>query len=534
VGRLGLVAACVVLVAFALVLVFVREERGPVRVTRDAPSTTRASGDPPAGLEVAAAAGADEPVRTESAALRATRIAEDAVEPRGEIHGRLVEAESGVPLAAEKLVLLASPGNTVAETLRTSADGSFTSTRRFPRGPVRAWVSEPDSRALLGRHEAQFDPEDAREWLVPVPPAPELEGPGTALHGLVVDLDGRAVEGATVKLFPLGAPGKVDCGSSTSASGEFDLQELEAGPHRLLVQGRFVSSAPLDLALVEGQNDAGRILLPAAPPAGALRGRLLCEDGRGDPFAALLLRELDSGKQLAVPSDWTFFSEDDGITSFEIPDLPGGQYELAVVPLDGREYEPPFLRASPPADGLEFRARVALPRANRLRVRDAESGAELQGFVMLGRIRGQWTPRDLGPKGMLPGSFDRWVVYAEGHRPARGDFAGAAEVEVTGEDGAEVHEVEVSLERGHGLAVLFRDIASDRLLAPEFEDLLGAALEGVTVLADGEPLARSDEEGLAVLDLPREGAQLSFERPGWRVVGEREVEGALLVHLARD
>src|SRR6185295_16355913 len=148
----------------------------------------------------------------------------------------------------------------VAETLRTSADGTFTSTRRFPRGIVRAWVSEPDSRALLVRHEAQFDPEVAGEWLVPVPPAAEsaatIDEParGTTLHGLVVDLDGRAVEGATVKLFPLGAPGKVDCGSSTGASGEFDLEELGVGPHRLLVQGRFVSSAPLDLALVEGQN----------------------------------------------------------------------------------------------------------------------------------------------------------------------------------------------------------------------------------------------------------------------------------------
>ncbi len=535
--RLGFVAACGVLLVAALLLL--RRERGD-EGGAGALATSRVeiaeAASPPASAEFVA----PEPTSWPAALPTSERVASADAPLRGTLRGRLVEAGSGAPLHAERVILLASPRNAVAETLRTRPDGSFASVRRFPRGLVRAWVSEPETRALLVRYEAEFEPNSPGEWLVPVPPSPasamplELAEGQVALHGMVVDLAGRPVAGAQVKLFPLASPGQVSCDSSTDAAGEFRLQDLARGPQRLLVQGRFASSAPHDVVLVEGRNEAGRILLPAAASVGALRGSLVAEEGGAHPIAVLLLRELASGKELAVTADWSLFSgENDGVASFAIETVPDGDYELAVVAVDGRVYEPALLRVSPPADGLEFRARAVPPRFFALRVHDASTGAELEDFTTLARIRGQWCGADIEG---LPGGFDRWVVCREGYRPARGDFARAVRVldPDADEEGWELYEVEVALERGHGLALLCKDIESDRLLAPEFDELFGPGVEGVTVLADGKAVAHSDSDGLALLDLPRAPDRLEFARPGWRVVGENRVEGVHFVHLARE
>jgi len=402
------------------------------------------------------------------------------------------------------------PGIDLVAPARTPADRLPVSVRETLAAEVRA------TRRVRVETEADADLEDDVE---------------VALHGTVVDLGGGAVEGAQVKVFSLAAPGEVSCGSSTDAAGEFLVEELRRGPHRLLVQGRFASSAPLDLVLGEGRNEAGPILLPAAASAGALRGRLVAEDGGDDPMGVVVLREVASGKEFAVTTSWSLFaSEADGVASFAIEGLPAGEYELSLVPLDGRRYQPATVRAAPPEEGLEFRARSGPRREVALRVLDGATREELDDHVALVRLHGQWLPGESeGWEGC-----DRWVAYAEGYRPARGDFSRARPVVNPDGEDCERLEVEVALEPGHGLAVLFKDIESDRLLAPEFEDLVGPGVKGVTVLADGEPLARSDSDGLAVLALPRASAQLSFDSPGWRVVGEQTVEGVLFVHLAHE
>src|SRR5262245_51654760 len=126
------------------------------------------------------------------AAVLPTSTRESPALPRGPLHGRLVDAETRAPLELERVVLLASPDNSVAETLRSTPDGRFTSTRAFPRGTVRAWIKDMASGALLVRHEADFDPERAGDWLVPVPAptaataAEPEDAESTLLHGRVV------------------------------------------------------------------------------------------------------------------------------------------------------------------------------------------------------------------------------------------------------------------------------------------------------------------------------------------------------------
>lgn len=344
-GKLGLVLASVALLVVALLLV--RREPGDQGRTGSC-ATPRAELDAAAPLPATLAFDAP----GEQATLPTSRRvdATDA-QPRGPLRGRLVEAGSGAALCVERVVLLASPRNAVAETLRTRPDGSFTSQRPFPRGLVRAWVSGPETHSPSVRHEAEFDPLGADEWLVPVPSSPASAASlavaqgAVVLHGLVLDLAGQPVEGAQVKLFPLAATGQVSCAVSTGAAGEFRLEELARGGHRLLVQGRFASSAPLELVLEEGWNEAGRILLPAAAVAGAVRGRLLAEADGEDPFAVVLLRELSSGKELVATTDWSLFSgENDGVTNFALEAVPAGDFELTVVSIDGRAYAPAVLR----------------------------------------------------------------------------------------------------------------------------------------------------------------------------------------------
>jgi hypothetical protein len=245
--KLGLVVAFAVLLAATLLLLLLpgglREESragAPVLPRLELPEAA-----PPRAVADSLA-----PTSRSDLLPDSKRVAAAEAQPRGILRGRLVEAGTGAPLHTERIVLLASPRNAVAESLRTGPDGSFASARRFPRGPVRAWVSEPETHALLARHEAEFEPASPDAWLVPVPRSPPPGAPSevgeveVALHGLVVDLAGLPVEGAQVKLFSLAAPGEVSCGSATDAAGEFRLQDLARGPHRLLVQGRFASSAP--------------------------------------------------------------------------------------------------------------------------------------------------------------------------------------------------------------------------------------------------------------------------------------------------
>lgn len=536
-SRWGLVAVCGAGLALAALLL-VRGRNGS-EVTQAGAST--AAGDEPDSptdeLHEPALAPLALPRESLVAAWRESPLD---VLPRAPLFGRLVEAGSRVALAVERIVLLASPDNSVAETLRSRLDGSFTSTRSFPRGSVRAWVKDPASGELLVRHEAEFDPERAGEWLVPVPsaaparpargeePAKERAEEGTSVRGRVIDLAALPVANALVKVIPLGAPGEVRHGD-TDPSGGFALP-LVPGAHRLIVQGRFATSAAFEFVAVEGANDAGTILLPAAASAGDLRGRLVADRDEDEPFAFLVLRELARGRELVVTSEWErFWGEKDGISAFAIEGVPPGDYELEVVGVDGREYEPEVLRVSPPAEGLEFRARGPAPVEVVLVVRDELSGQPVESFSSLGRIHGHWVG-DLDAE--LSRAFDRWAIQADGYRPAQGDFTDGRMV--ADEEGREHIELEVALRRGLGGAVLFKDLESDRLVAPELDGFLTAGLADVQVRADGEVVARSDPSGLAVFSLLRAPERLEFVRPGWRVASDRVDEGVRVVFLVRE
>lgn len=453
--------------------------------------------------------------------------------PRGRLHGRLVRAGGG-PFRAERIVVLASEGDSVAETLRSDAEGRFTSERAFPRGLVRAFVRDPRSGAMLARHEARFDPESRDPWLVPVETeAPLATGPRAGddearLHGRVVDLAMLPVARAVVKVIPLEGTGRVAAVGSDEG-GEFVVEGLAPGRQRLLVQGRFASTPPLELVLVAGANEVGTVLLAAPRPAGAIRGRLLAREESEDPFGVLVLRDLASGKEIATATPFfDLLGSGDGKGTFEFPDVPAGRYELTQIPMDGRTYEPTSLEVEPPAEGLEFRSIRSAPAGYALRVLAAESGEELASVLLL-HVHGQWFGEQLSPGESLNWALPvPWIVCAQGRRAARGRFPELRE------DQAQPIPIEVVLESGHAEVLIFKDVASDRLLAPEFEAEFAPGLPGVSVRVDGRPVATSDADGLVLLDLARAPERVEFALPGWRVLADEKRAWARLVQLVRE
>ena len=106
---------------------------------------------------------------------------------------------------------------------------------------------------------------------------------------------------------------------------------------------------------------------------------------------------------------------------------------------------------------------------------------------------------------------------------------------VRGDEGEERLEIEIALRPGHGAALLFRDLDSDRLVVPQDErGLIAPGLADVLVVADGQVVARSDSDGLAVLDLARAPERLEFTRPGWRVAGEHTEDSVRYVFMTRE
>lgn len=514
----------------ALVVVLLCFERGSERpaVPREGGDEARQGVSAPADLGSPTVDAALEPPHTRGA-VEASARREDAAArvPSGPIRGRLVEESGGAPLAVVRLLLFASPGEKVAESLLTDADGTFMTARAFPRGAVRVWVRDPVSKALIVRHEAPFDPEARGPWSVPVPPGLPVARPadrdaGTAaLRGRVVAHGGRGVEGVLVRAMPLGG-GPLARSKASDERGEFHLTQLSPGSCRVIALAAFGASAMVELVLEEGENDLGELFLPVEESPGPIRGRLVAEPGGEEPFGILILREVQGGRELALFSGFST-SEDDTQALFEIPGVPPGSYELSVVAIDGRRYAPAAQLLSPPCEGVEFRAEATRGLFYVLDVRDRASGAKLEA-IALGRTRGQWWGYAAGDPAFTR-AVDRWLVYAPEHRAARGDFSRAVPTG-TDDDGFALARVEVELERGYALALLFKDAAGTRLVAPELGDFLGDGLAGVQVFDGTTLVAESDADGLALVDLPRAPERLHYGLPGWRPAGERD-EGVI-------
>jgi hypothetical protein len=433
----------------------------------------------------------------------------------------LVLAAVGLLLAG---LWLALSGGRVAAPASVAVEGAT------ERAEAPAREAELSAAELPAPERSRREPLAARRKQGPRAVEEETLAPDEVAvqRGKVVSRSGRGIPDALVKALPMRAGGVIDC-QTTDEHGEFELNSIGPGRYHLLAQGVLAVSAPLEVALRAGENRPVVLTLPVEDSPGPIRGRLVASAGKGDPYGVVVVRQGGSERRLAVPTRFELFSGgDDGEAEFQIAGLPPGEYVLSLVSVDGRPYEPAELRVSPPAEGLEFRS-DELPRGYAFSVRQAGSGEAIERALVLGRIQDQWWGGEDPPS--LTVGFERWIAYAPGFRPQRGDFRRAGPF--TEEDDVMVAHVEVELTPGFGLAVLFKDAASPSLVAPAFEDCFGAGIGRAQVLADGRVVATSDADGLALVDLPRAPARLEFRKVGWRMAGEREEDGLRWVHMLR-
>jgi len=462
---------------------------------------------------------------------------------RAPVRGQLVRAEDGSLLREQKLLLLASAENRVTETLTTDARGAFTSTRAFPRGELRAWVKDPESKATLTKHAAPFEPGSEAAWLVPVP-APQTTEPAepervplvvdddeALVRVRIVDLEGRPREDVLLRFVP-------EEDQLSLAMAETDGQgraELVLFPGRYRIVGGALGARlePTRVALSVGENELGTLVLPVSTGSAFLAGTVHGVSEESDPFGVVYLRELESGRTFAAHT--VLFGTSDGEENFRIEGLAPGPYQVSFMGLDGLEYLPAALDCVAPAEGLIFRASAGKPLSYRFEVLTS-GGSPAQGARVYARFKGRWMQAaDEGDDEVPAGFGDEWLVLADGCRPRRGRFPQEAPIVEQDEEGRDIALVRVLLEPGHGEVVLCLDVEGEGPLDYLGSDVgVGVGLAGVDLRIDGARSATSDADGLIVLDVERAPERIELVKPGWRLLERRDEEGMPLALFARQ
>lgn len=361
-----------------------------------------------------------------------------------------------------------------------------------------------------------------------------------AVFGFVFDERGTPRAQVSVEAVQL-SEARAECaGTVTGANGRYQLSAASPGRMQLV----FTSSGStrrerLQLDTPRGLTRAPDVVVPAASGgavAGSLRSprprqytdKVLVRalDGSGFVLSAMVgLQTRDRWSPVSGPASPT--SSDGPFTmGFRLDGVPAGRYEVSIAAADGQRWLPSRLVIEAPAGGLAFQLDEAPPPlAYHLEVRDAESGATLEGpeaSVSDALGAPAWYER-LAPGAPLlelsePRPFG-WSVKAPGYASASGterDFQG---------DGAR-RTLTVALRRGFAARLRLYDWSQSTggrgwTHAPSRGwNLPGPA--GVQVFADGALVVTSDERGIATFDLAAEPKRIELRLPGWRVIESRD------------
>lgn len=419
----------------------------------------------------------DEPDTTSSTEARPTGS--------GPIRGRLRIAHTGQTLDEALTIRLRAGNLSVKETVQSAPDGSFRSQRSFPRGFVLGEVLRPTGDPA-GDVEAYFDPSSPEVFLLDVPWR-------NFVRGRLVDHSGEALEDVEVQLLQGGSEKPVDRRGSS-----FTGLDLDVGSCTVAMQRGF-EHHELSTIVRRGPNELGDVLVPFRERVGPIRGRLRSVDG--DPAGTLVLTDLASG----VTYETEAGGETEGVAEFEFAELPRGDYRLRLFSRDGQRYADRTRYLRPPATDVEF---VALGANEPLVIRAFDGEEELFALAWV-LSSGRWCVRGRMSEyaSIEPSEVERWLLLSKGRRPASGRAPQSARIDVP-------------LELGWGCALFFREGPGGN--SPETK----GPIAGIEILADGLPVARSDQDGVALVSLPREPGKLQCVLDGWVFLeGDVEVGG---------
>ncbi|TAH36766.1 MAG: sigma-70 family RNA polymerase sigma factor [Planctomycetota bacterium] len=395
--------------------------------------------------------------------------------------------------------------------VRTDADGRFALSMPASR-KVTLSVRGTSIRLAPDQHWADIVLED-----------------GVTLSGQVLDLEGAAVAGAHVQLFPH-ARGSWPPMARTDAAGNFTLH-LQDAPDSGTLSVRRDGYAPVVLESVPLEPAAAPLQVRLAPER-VLAGKVVDAAGAPAGFARLRLDVASPADSAGNPwlagASGMFGFEDmktDEAGLFRIGGLQDAVYRLWVVPL-GSKHPQAFTEVHAGAEDLHIVLGDGLERllTVRGRVTDARGGTPVPRFTVMVELRRSWGAfeefQDSEGFFTLPGQDPERVrsitVSAEGYAEWRRDVDTAAagfldlEVQLLAERSARVRVLSPAGAPLAAAEVAARD-ADGRTLRLRVPDVFGWGTS-VDTDAQGEALLRGLPDAVVTLLVspPDGGPPLEF------------------------
>jgi len=349
------------------------------------------------------------------------------------------------------------------------------------------------------------------------------------LCGRVVDERGLPRAGIQVDALHLPSAGVERMKTLTGQSGTYQLDADEPGRMQVVLsQPSSTSTHRMLFDVPRGLLRAADVVLAHAPEVGSIQGTIQSRSGLRVEATARL-RALD-GSEYELECPLGFRDARDGAQrrssrfrpdEFLFEDAPAGRFELSIVSAKGFRPTPSSVEVETPASGIVFTIDDSVPLVRYfLDVHDEGTGAALEASFECFREDGQSLGRSCPGKDtelmeLAEGVAFDWCVTAPGHGRAVGterDFRG----------GESKRSASVELHSGFGARLVFVD--GSRSLHEFRYDLglalrrRGALVSGVEVRADGVLVGRSDERGIADLELPAKPRRIEFARAGYRAL----------------
>lgn len=328
------------------------------------------------------------------------------------------------------------------------------------------------------------------------------------LEGVVRDESGPVADAAVTVTARRKGRGPGPRTERTDADGRFRFLGLAPGDVSVSATSPWDSSTSQQLTLPGGQTVTANLTVARKPMAGRIRGKVVSDSGKYARRVQITLTS-NAGDASRAPLTRTadFVLHGGG---FDFGELPAGNYRLQLVEDDWFEWKPRRIDVTLPdehSETLEFRVHDMVAAADLVfDVKDADNGIPLRNFhLTLSTFDGDRSMRTTSGRIVYEAyPEDRrllWRLDADGYPPVTGTLDSFAVRTIS--DGRLRRTCEVNLRPGWGEYVRAENQRNRRAIA------------GVAVLVDGHEVAKTDEQGYALVSARDKPSSVTLKLDGW-------------------